>query len=103
MSDEQMGLRGIKATTKSVRCKLYVDYGEDLEAAFNAANVLATASKEPAAVFTAMYGVVNTLCNVIDAKVDKAQTDLTNVRNLLEEAWQLVDVLKAHIQAKEQE
>ena len=61
-------LTKLKELAKQLRCGLYVDYGTDLEAAFAAANVLATSSKEPAAVYTALFGVVNTLCNVIEAE-----------------------------------
>lgn len=60
-------MENIKKLAKQLRCGLYVDYGTDLEAAFAAANVLATSSKEPAAVYTALFGVLNTLCNVIEA------------------------------------
>jgi hypothetical protein len=57
--------------TKQLRCNLYVDFGDDLESAFNAMNVLATASKNPAAVYTAVYGIINTLCNVIEHEVEQ--------------------------------
>ena len=56
----------LKNLAKQLRCGLYVDFGDDLESAFNAMNVLATASKNPAAVYTAVYGIINTLCNVIE-------------------------------------
>ena len=71
----------LKNLTKQLRCNLYVDFGDDLESAFNAMNVLATASKNPAAVYTAVYGIVNTLCNVIEEEVnaqnqaEQVQTD----------------------------
>ena len=55
---------------KQMRCGLYVDFGTDLESAFNAANILAGSSREPAAVFTALYGVINTLCNVIEQEAN---------------------------------
>ena len=60
----------LKKLAKQMRCGLYVDFGTDLESAFNAANILAGASREPAAVFTALYGVINTLCNVIEEEVN---------------------------------
>lgn len=59
----------LKELAKQMRCGLYVDYGTDLQTAFEAVNVWATASKEPAAVYTAVYGVINTLCNIIEEEV----------------------------------
>jgi hypothetical protein len=61
-------MENLKQLAKQLRCGLYVDYGTDLQAAFDAANLLAGASREPAAVYTALFGVVNTLCNVIEAE-----------------------------------
>jgi hypothetical protein len=65
----------IKQLAKQMRCGLYVDYGTDLESAFNAANIIATSSKEPAAVFTALFGVVNTLCNIIEEEASEEVND----------------------------
>ena len=62
-------MTNLKKLAKQMRCGLYVDFGTDLEAAFNAANIMATASGNPAATYTALYGVINTLCNVIEAEV----------------------------------
>ena len=69
------GLVRITELAKQMRCGLYVDYGVDLETAFHAANALAAASREPAAVFTALYGVVNTLCNVIEEEANEKESD----------------------------
>ena len=63
-------MENLRKLAKQMRCGLYVDFGTDLESAFNAANILAGASREPAAVFTALYGVVNTLCNVIEKEAN---------------------------------
>ena len=63
-------MENLRKLAKQMRCGLYVDFGTDLESAFNAANILAGASREPAAVFTALYGVINTLCNVIEEEVN---------------------------------
>ena len=63
----------LKNLAKQLRCNLYVDFGTDLESAFNAMNVLATASKNPAAVYTAVYGIINTLCNVIEGESQKQE------------------------------
>ena len=68
-------MENLKKLAKQMRCGLYVDYGTDLESAFNAANILAGASREPAAVFTALYGVINTLCNVIEAEANAQNQD----------------------------
>jgi hypothetical protein len=76
---------------KQLRCNLYVDFGTDLESAFNAANILAGASREPAAVFTALYGVVNTLCNIIEEEAnaqkqtEQVQTDTRNAATTLQQ------------------
>ena len=80
-------MENLKKLTKQLRCGLYVDYGTDLESAFNAANILAGASREPAAVFTALYGVINTLCNVIEEEANAQNQDeqgKTDVQQLLE-------------------
>jgi hypothetical protein len=66
-------MENLKKLAAQLRCGLYVDYGADLEAAFAAANVLATSSKEPAAVYTALFGVVNTLCNVIEQEANNVR------------------------------
>ena len=50
---------------KQLRCGLYVDYGTDLQTAFDAANCYATNTKDPLIFYTALFGVVNTLCNII--------------------------------------
>jgi len=72
----------LKDLAKQMRCGLYVDFGTDLESAFNAANILAGASREPAAVFTALYGVINTLCNVIEEEVNaQEQTQQSQTAN----------------------
>ena len=72
----------LKKLAKQMRCGLYVDFGTDLESAFNAANILAGASREPAAVFTALYGVINTLCNVIEEEVNaQSQTKQSQTAN----------------------
>ena len=75
-------MENLKKLAKQMKCGLYVDYGTDLEAAFNAANILAGASREPAAVFTALYGVINTLCNVIEEEVNaQSQTKQSQTAN----------------------
>ena len=61
-------LTKLKELASQMKCGLYVDYGTDLQAAFDAMCAIAGASREPAAVFTAAYGVINTLCNVIEAE-----------------------------------
>ena len=63
-------MENLRKLAKQMRCGLYVDFGTDLESAFNAANILAGSSREPAAVFTALYGVINTLCNVIEQEAN---------------------------------
>ena len=63
-------MENLRKLAKQMRCGLYVDFGTDLESAFNAANILAGASREPAAVFTALYGVINTLCNVVEQEAN---------------------------------
>ena len=68
---------------KQMRCGLYVDYGTDLESAFNAANILAGSSREPAAVFTALYGVINTLCNVIEQELKDREPAAYNYEGVL--------------------
>lgn len=66
-------MENLKKLTKQLRCGLYVDYGTDLQTAFDAAQCYAANTKDPLIFFTALYGVINTLCNVIDAEV----TDVT--------------------------
>jgi hypothetical protein len=56
----------LKELAKQMRCGLYVDYGTDIATAFHAMCEIATTSREPAAVFTAAYGVINTLANIIE-------------------------------------
>ena len=62
-------MENLKKLAKQLRCGLYVDFGTDLEAAFNAMNIMASASDNPLATYTAVYAVLNTLCNVIEAEV----------------------------------
>jgi len=66
-------MENLKKLTKQLRCGLYVDYGTDLESAFAAAQCYAANTKDPLIFFTALFGVINTLCNVIDVEV----TDVT--------------------------
>ena len=84
-------MENFRKLAKQMRCGLYVDFGTDLESAFNAANILAGASREPAAVFTALYGVVNTLCNVIDAEVTDVTEEAAKRKALVAEMQQQVD------------
>ena len=77
------GLVRITELAKQLRCGLYVDYGTDLESAFNAANILAGSSREPAAVFTALYGVINTLCNVIEEECKDRKPAAYNYEGVL--------------------
>ena len=65
----------LKELAKQMRCGLYVDYGTDLAAAFESAIVIAGASREPMAVFTALYGVVNTLSNILEKEADEKIND----------------------------
>ena len=65
-------MENLRKLAKQMRCGLYVDFGTDLESAFNAMNIMATASNNPAAVYTAVYGVVNTLCNVIEQECESS-------------------------------
>ena len=88
-------MENLKQLTKQMRCGLYVDFGTDLESAFNAANILAGSSREPAAVFTALYGVINTLCNVIEQECEASN----NVRDaLIKELQQETDEMLGVIQ-----
>lgn len=87
--------------TKQLRCNLYVDFGTDLESAFNAANILAGASREPAAVFTALYGVVNTLCNVIEAECEVQAQQLTRIKGTLQEASVVLGELKKYVEVQD--
>lgn len=82
----------------SMRCRLYVDFGTDLEAAFNAANILAGASREPAAVFTALYGVINTLCNVIEQEANSVREEEARRDALIAELQKNVDETLGFIQ-----
>ena len=68
-------MENLKKLAKQMRCGLYVDFGTDLESSFTAANILAGASREPAAVFSALYGVINTLCNVIEEEANAQNQD----------------------------
>ena len=94
-------MENLKKLTKQLRCNLYSDFGTDLESAFNAMNVLATASKNPAAVYTAAYGIINTLCNVIDAEANSVSDKLRTVNATLEEASVLVAAVKKYVEEKE--
>ena len=76
-------MENLRKLAKQMRCGLYVDFGTDLESAFNAANILAGASREPAAVFTALYGVVNTLCNVIEQELKAREPAAYNYEGVL--------------------
>lgn len=91
-------MENLRKLAKQMRCGLYVDFGTDLESAFNAANILAGASREPAAVFTALYGVVNTLCNVIEQEANNVNKKLEGVRDTLEEAHLIVGMIKNYIE-----
>ena len=91
-------MENLKKLAKQMRCGLYVDYGTDLESAFNAANILAGSSREPAAVFTALYGVINTLCNVIDVEVDNSVSDLKKVKATLVEVEATLKHVKKYIE-----
>ena len=72
-------MTNLKELTRSLRCGIYVDYGTDLQTAFDAANCYATNTKDPAIFYTALFGVVNTLCNVIDEELN-AQSQATQVQ-----------------------
>lgn len=63
-------MENLKKLAQQLRCGLYVDYGTDLETAFDAANCYATTTKDPAIFYTALFGVINTLCNVIEAEAN---------------------------------
>lgn len=64
-------MTNLKELTRALRCGIYVDYGTDLQTAFDAANCYATNTKDPAIFYTALFGVVNTLCNVIDEEIEQ--------------------------------
>jgi len=65
----------LKKLAKQMRCGLYVDYGTDIATAFDAMCEIATTSREPAAVFTAAYGVINTLANIIEKEAHEEVND----------------------------
>lgn len=72
----------LKDLAKQMRCGLYVDYGTDLQTAFDAANCYATSTKDPAIFYTALYGVINTLCNVIEEEVNaQSQAEQSQTAN----------------------
>ena len=68
-------MENLKQLTKQLRCGLYVDYGTDLQTAFDAAQCYAANTKDPLIFFTALYGVINTLCNVIEEEANAQNQD----------------------------
>ena len=66
-------MENLRKLAKQMRCGLYVDYGTDLESAFNAAQCYAANTKDPLIFFTALYGVINTLCNVIEQEANSVR------------------------------
>ena len=63
-------MTNLKELTRALRCGIYVDYGTDLQTAFDAANCYATSTKDAAIFYTVLFGVVNTICNVIDEELN---------------------------------
>lgn len=61
-------MENLKRLAAQMKCGLYADCGTDMQAAFDGMCAIAASSREPQAVFTAAYLIINTLCNVIEAE-----------------------------------